>query len=98
MADERPPAEGPKADENASWAEWMKPARWLAFAQRVFRFEKELLEIKSQNAEFGKRIRELERALDRQSGHLAQLDRYIDAKVALEVQKALELRAGKLRK
>jgi hypothetical protein len=56
----------------------------------VLRAEKELFQIRDENAQFSLRLRELERAVDRQAGYLAQLDRFIEAKIALEVQKALE--------
>jgi hypothetical protein len=37
-----------------------------------------------------KRIRDLERALDRQAGQIESLNRYIEAKVELEVSRAVE--------
>jgi hypothetical protein len=74
----------------SSWAEWAKPRRWLSFAQRIFSAEQELLTLGERIAAQEVRIRDLERALDRQAGQLDSLNRYIEAKVSLEVSRAAE--------
>jgi hypothetical protein len=91
----------PEEDSNppkhsSSWAEWVRPSRWLAFAQRVLRVEHEMAELKEANREHAKRIRELERLVDRQGGQLDQMNRYIETKVSLELSQGLDRLAIKV--
>jgi hypothetical protein len=74
----------------SSWAEWAKPRRWLSFAQRIVGAEQELVRLGEQLANHERKIRDLERAFDRQTGQLDSLHHYIEAKVALEVSRAVD--------
>jgi len=88
MAD---PEDGGKSDTDSSdWAAWIKPRRWLAFAQRVFQAEKQLLTIKQQNEELAARLDKLQRALDVQAGQFLSIHELIDAKVRLAVKEELQ--------
>jgi hypothetical protein len=80
----------PPGKRSSSWAEWAKPRRWLSFAQRIFGAEQELVLLCERMGAHEKRIRDLERALDRQAGQIESLNRYIEAKVELEVSRAVE--------
>jgi hypothetical protein len=88
MADEDPA-------DSSSWAAWANPKRWLSFAQHVFGAEQALMDLKTQNEALADRIRAMERILDRQTGQLLQLDKFIEARVALEVTKELDRRKAR---
>lgn len=79
----------PEKRSTSGWAEWAKPRRWLSFAQRIFTAEHELRTLRERVDDHDMRIRNLERALDRQSGQIDSLDHYIEAKVALEVERRI---------
>jgi hypothetical protein len=56
----------------------------------MFGAEQELIRLADKIVEHETRIRDLERTSDRQAGQLDSLNRYIEAKVLLEISRAVE--------